>query len=102
VKIVEGEKLFFSTASVCIACDIRLPSLTRNFISFNGPQGTCQNCSGIGTVEYFELELLASNKGSGLRLGAVIPLRKPSIFSRYDQGLSARGLEHGFTLDTDL
>ncbi len=102
VQVVDGEELVFSTSSVCPHCDVSLPPLSPQLFSFNSPQGACPICSGIGSVEYFEPELLAPNKGLSLRRGAIIPWRKPSVLARYEQGLTILGLAFGFTLETAL
>lgn len=100
VQIVDSEELAFSTTSVCLRCDISLPPLSPQLFSFNSPQGACPTCSGIGSVEYFEPELLAPNKGLNLRQGGVIPWRTSSVLGRWEQGLGAVGQAFGFTLDT--
>ncbi|PTN32331.1 excinuclease ABC subunit UvrA [Desulfonatronum sp. SC1] len=102
IQIVDGGEMVFSTTSVCTQCDISLPPLSPQLFSFNSPQGACPTCSGIGSVEYFEPDLLAPNKGLSLRQGGVIPWRKASALARYAEGLQRLGRVHGFTLDIAL
>ncbi len=102
IQIVDGEEQVFSTTSVCTQCEISLPPLSPQLFSFNSPQGACQTCSGIGSVEYFEPDLLAPNKGLSLRQGGIIPWRKATALARYAEGLQRLGQVHGFTLDTPL
>lgn len=102
VQIVDGEELVFSTTSVCPQCRISLPPLSPQLFSFNSPQGACPTCSGIGSVEYFEPDLLAPNKGLSLRQGGIIPWRRPAAMARYETALAALGRVFGFTLDTAL
>ena len=55
------------------SCKISMPRLTPQLFSFNSPQGACTTCNGIGSVEYFEPDLIAPNKGLSLNEGGVIP-----------------------------
>lgn len=52
-----------STTSVCPHCHISLPALSPQLFSFNGPQGACPRCVGLGGVDYFEPRLIAPNMG---------------------------------------
>ncbi|TVM15417.1 excinuclease ABC subunit A [Oceanidesulfovibrio indonesiensis] len=90
----------FSTQSVCPTCKISLPELTPQLFSFNSPQGACPRCSGIGSVEYFEPNLLAPNKGLSLEGQGLLPWRKASVLGRYEERLKKVGKRHKFTLKT--
>ncbi len=92
----------YSTMAVCPDDKISLPPLSPQLFSFNSPQGACPTCSGIGTVDYFEPDLLAPNKGLSLRQGAVIPWKKTRVLERYAERLRRLGQAHGFDLDTPL
>ncbi|MGE4290594.1 MAG: excinuclease ABC subunit UvrA [Desulfovibrio sp.] len=96
-----GERLV-STLSTCPDCKISLPRLSPQLFSFNSPQGACPACSGIGSVDYFEPELLAPNKGLSLSKGAIIPWKNPRLFARHADELKRVGKRHGFDLDTPL
>ncbi|WP_243368300.1 excinuclease ABC subunit UvrA [Fundidesulfovibrio soli] len=93
---------FFSTTSVCPTCKISVPPPTPQLFSFNSPQGACPVCAGIGSVEYFEPDLLAPNKGLSLSQGAILPWKNERLFARLRDQLAGLGQRHGFTLTTPL
>ncbi len=93
---------FFSTSSTCAECGVSMPKLTPQLFSFNSPQGACPECSGLGSVEYFEFDLLVPNKGQSLSEGGILPWRNPRLFARHEDGLKRLGKRHGFTLSTPL
>jgi len=92
----------FSTQSVCPTCRISLPKLSPQLFSFNAPQGACPRCLGIGSIEYFEPNLLAPNKGLSLEGGALLPWKTPRIFNRHREDLARLGLKWGFDLSTPM
>lgn len=102
MAVIKGEEIFFSTEAVCSACQISLPKPSPQLFSFNSPQGACPACSGIGSVEYYEPDLLAPNKGLSLKQGAIIPWKKPRVFERFQEDLERLGKAYGFTLNTLL
>ena len=91
-----------STLSACPECKVSLPSLSPQLFSFNSPQGACQRCLGLGSVEYFEPALIAPNKGLPLAGGALLPWKNPKVFDRYKEELRALGQRYGIALDTPL
>jgi excinuclease ABC subunit A len=93
---------FFSTSSTCATCGISMPALAPALFSFNSPQGACPECSGLGSVESFEFDLLAPNKGLSLQDGGLLPWRNPRLFARHEDDLKRLGRRHGFTLATPL
>jgi excinuclease ABC subunit A len=105
VSVVGGENAgdtFMSTLSTCPSCKISMPRLTPQLFSFNSPQGACPTCNGIGSVEYFEPDLIAPNKGLSLNEGGVIPWNNATRQRQYGPQLKKLGARHGFTLDTPL
>lgn len=102
VSIVGGDDIYLSTMSTCPSCKISMPKLSPQLFSFNSPQGACQVCSGIGSVDYYEPELLAPNKGLSLKSGAVIPWKSPKMFERYEDIFRKLGKKHGFKVETPL
>ena len=102
VSIIGGDDVYLSTMSTCPSCKISMPKLSPQLFSFNSPQGACTLCSGIGSVDYYEPELLAPNKGLSLKTGAVIPWKSPKMFERYEDGFRTLGKKYGFKVDTPL
>ncbi len=97
-----GKDQFFSTHSSCPTCHISMPNPTPQLFSFNGPQGACPRCVGLGSVEYFEPLLIAPNRGLSLADGALLPFARKEVFTRYLPALEALGGRFGFSLDTPL
>ncbi len=102
VAEVGGPEQPMSTLSACAKCRISLPKLTPQLFSFNSPQGACPVCSGLGSVEYFEPDLLAPNKGLSLESGAILPWKNREAFERFRPTLKNLGARHGFSLATPL
>ena len=92
----------YSTSSTCPECKLGLPALSPQLFSFNSPQGACQRCLGLGTVEYFEPALVAPNKGLSLQDGALLPWKNPRVFERYRAQLSSFAERFGVNLSTPL
>lgn len=91
-----------STTSVCAHCRISLPAPSPQLFSFNGPQGACPRCVGLGGVDYFEPRLIAPNMGLSLNTGALLPWATDKMFSRYEDALKALGKRFKFQLSTSL
>lgn len=91
-----------STLSTCPACKISMPRLTPQLFSFNSPQGACPTCNGIGSMDYFEPNLVAPNRGLSLNKGGIIPWKSAYRQDQYGPKLKKLGKKHGFTLDTPL
>lgn len=100
VSVIDGEETIHSTESVCPTCKISLPKLSPQIFSFNSPQGACTRCSGLGSIDYFEPNLLAPNKGLSLAQGGLLPWKNPKVMARYEAGLKVLGKVYGFTLST--
>ena len=92
----------FSTSASCPKCKISLPKPSPQLFSFNSPQGACPACAGIGSVEYYEPDLIAPNKGLSLADGAILPWKNERILARYRARLEGLGKRHGFTLQTPV
>lgn len=91
-----------STLSACPTCHISFPAPAPQLFSFNGPQGACPRCVGLGSTDYFEPCLIAPNQGLSIRKGALLPWASQHVLERYKKSLAALGKRHGFDLDTPL
>ncbi|MDR1777431.1 MAG: excinuclease ABC subunit UvrA [Desulfovibrio sp.] len=97
----EKRDIVHSTTSVCPSCRISLPAPSPQLFSFNGPQGACPRCVGLGSIDYFEPRLIAPNKGLSLKEGALLPWGSRSL-ARYESALAALGKRFDFSLTTPL
>ena len=72
-----GESVFhlYSERFGCIDCGISFPEIEPRFFSFNSPHGACETCAGLGTVNYFDEDLIVPDPKLSIREGAVYPWR---------------------------
>ena len=72
------EEIAYSTEFCNPRTDFILPALTPKHFSFNSLAGACPNCQGLGSVSYFDPELVIPDPTRSLGDGAVAPWRKSS------------------------
>jgi excinuclease ABC subunit A len=68
-----GGEIYFSQRFACVECGISYPEITPRMFSFNSPHGACAECSGIGSIMYFDPELVVQNEDLSLADGAIAP-----------------------------
>src|SRR2546428_7021973 len=68
-----GGEIYFSQRFACVECGISYPEITPRMFSFNSPHGACPECSGIGSIMYFDPELVVQNEDSSIARGAIAP-----------------------------
>jgi excinuclease ABC subunit A len=69
-----GEQaIYFSQTFACVQCGISYPEITPRMFSFNSPHGACAQCSGIGSIMYFDPELVIQNEDLSVADGAIAP-----------------------------
>ncbi|MBU2547650.1 MAG: excinuclease ABC subunit UvrA [Proteobacteria bacterium] len=89
--------LFFSERFACDHCGISYPELTPQMFSFNSPQGACPSCDGLGSMMYFDPDLIVPNPELSLREGAMAPwARSTSVY--YIQMLEALAEHYNFDI----
>ena len=85
-----AEELVFSEHYACGECGISLSEIEPRFFSFNSPYGACPECDGLGTKNYFDVDLVVPDPDLSIREGALAPWknRKSLYFHRILQALS--------------
>ncbi|WP_303722106.1 excinuclease ABC subunit UvrA [Malonomonas rubra] len=73
VEVPDGKSQIFSAKHACIECGLSYPDIEPRMFSFNNPHGACQDCSGLGTRNYFDPEQVVPNPDFSLRDGAIVP-----------------------------
>jgi excinuclease ABC subunit A len=83
VSAVEGQDMVFSERFACIDCGISYPEMTPRMFSFNNPYGACPKCSGLGSMIYFDPDLIMPDRDIPLNRGAikVMGLRAPMFMA---------------------
>jgi excinuclease ABC subunit A len=90
-----NEEVYFSQRFACVACGTSYPEITPRMFSFNSPHGACPNCSGIGSVTYFDPDLIVANEELSLSQGAIAPWTGHGV----RMVLEALAAHYGFSLD---
>ncbi|HHY54337.1 MAG TPA: excinuclease ABC subunit UvrA [Chloroflexi bacterium] len=65
----------FSEHFSCVKCGTSLPEIEPRTFSFNSPHGACPTCTGLGSLQEFDPELVLDEEMS-IEDGAVIPWRR--------------------------
>jgi len=99
LAIIDGGEWEFSEHPFCHTCDLALPEVSPQLFSFNSALGACPTCSGLGTLETFDPDLVIPDPGLSLNQGAIAPWanrRSPPFLAR----LERLGARYGFGLST--
>jgi len=91
-----GGEIYFSQRFACVECGISYPEITPRMFSFNSPHGACTECSGIGSILYFDPELVAPNEDLSVADGAIAPW---ATLAHMQPVLEALAAHYGFSLD---
>ena len=73
----------FSASHACARCGISFRPPTPQLFSFNGPQGMCEACDGLGELYTFLPERLVPDGSLSVRAGAVPLLGRWGDLARY-------------------
>jgi len=65
----------FSEHFSCVKCGTSLPEIEPRTFSFNSPHGACPACTGLGTLQEFDPELVLDEETT-LESGAVLPWQR--------------------------
>ncbi len=74
VDLVDGgESLLFSENFACPDHGVSLPELQPRIFSFNAPHGACPRCTGLGSQQEIDPDLLVPDPGLSIDDGALVP-----------------------------
>ena len=65
------EPLTLSAKFACPECGYSLTELEPRLFSFNSPMGACSECDGLGTMEFFDPDLIIKDANLSLAAGAI-------------------------------
>ena len=94
------DEILYSQKFACSFCGISYAELTPRMFSFNNPHGACPTCSGLGSTNYFDPELIIPDERRSLASGAVAPWERRGA-GHYRQDVIRAVADHfGFDLET--
>lgn len=96
------EERTFSEEFSCADCGVNIPSLEPRDFSFNSPHGACSDCTGLGTKQEIDPELIIPNKKLSLAEGAIKPWSKSGRSRWYDRLLKAVADSHKISLEVPV
>src|SRR5881397_228834 len=74
VDLVDGDKeLLFSENFACPDYGVSLPELQPRIFSFNSPHGACPRCTGLGSQQEIDPDLLVPDPSLSIDDGALVP-----------------------------
>lgn len=99
-KEIDGtvEEVFFSQKNACPNCGFSIGEVQPRFFSFNSPIGACPECTGLGEIRSFDIDLLIPDKDKSFNERGILPFNPESTW--YASHFAAIAKEAGFTLDT--
>lgn len=89
VNAETNEEWLFSEEFACAECGISMPALEPRDFSFNSPHGACPDCTGLGTKQEIDPDLVVPNKKLSLAEGAIKPWSKSGRSRWYERLLKA-------------
>jgi excinuclease ABC subunit A len=104
VDVVGSEEMLFSQNYACPEHEISIEELSPRMFSFNNPFGACENCTGLGSFQRVDPELVVPNTDLSIRQGAIKApgwntLDEKSIAMMYYEAI---GAQYGVSLDTPV
>ncbi len=73
IDVLGGEPMTFSENLLCPEHGIGLPELEPRIFSFNSPHGACPRCTGLGSQQEIDPELVVPDPTLSISEGAVAP-----------------------------
>jgi excinuclease ABC subunit A len=97
----ESQLLTFSEHFACAHCGISFEEIEPRTFSFNSPYGACPECSGLGTHQEFDPQLVLPDHRLSLDEGAVAPWKKSNSNYKREM-LRSIARDYGFRVNQPL
>jgi len=73
IDVIGGEEMLFSQNFACPDHGVSLPELQPRIFSFNSPHGACPRCTGLGSQQEIDPDLLVPDPSVSIDDGALVP-----------------------------
>ncbi len=94
----DANRLIFSSKFACPVSGFTISEIEPRLFSFNSPHGACPACSGLGTEQKIDADLVIPDQSKTLRQGAIAPWSRSSS-PYYTQTLDALARIYKFKTD---
>src|SRR5581483_3249088 len=100
VDVVEGEHMLFSQNFACPDHGVSLAELQPRIFSFNAPHGACPRCTGLGSQQEIDPDLVVPDSSLSIDDGALVPWSLGGSSGFYDAGIQA--VADRYEIDTSV
>jgi excinuclease ABC subunit A len=100
VEMDSGVEHLFSAKFACPHCGYALQELEPRLFSFNNPMGACQECDGLGQIQFFDPARIVAYPHLSLAAGAIKGWDKRNQF--YFQMIESLASHYGFRTDVEF
>ncbi|MBI5901465.1 MAG: excinuclease ABC subunit UvrA [Rhodocyclales bacterium] len=97
VEMDTGKEHLFSSRFACPVCNYALQELEPRLFSFNNPMGACQECDGLGQIQFFDPARVVAYPHLSLAAGAIKGWDKRNQF--YFQMLESLAAHYKFNTE---
>lgn len=100
-KIVKT--LVFSELAICHESGFSIPNQEPRIFSFNNPVGACDNCTGVGTIESFDVNIAIPNDTLSIEAGVLKILEHvyeehPNVKGYFKKKITELARENNFSV----
>jgi len=89
VDVIDGESMLFSQNFACPDHGVSLPELQPRIFSFNAPHGACPRCTGLGSQQEIDPDLVVPDPSLSIDEGALVPWSLGGSSGFYDAVIQA-------------
>jgi excinuclease ABC subunit A len=92
IDVVAGGEMLFSERFACPEHGVSLPELQPRIFSFNSPHGACPRCTGLGSQQEIDPDLIVPDPTLSIAEGALVPwsVGNASFYEAVIQGVADR------------
>src|SRR3954447_20237999 len=100
IHVIDGEEMLFSQNFACPDHGVSLAELQPRIFSFNAPHGACPRCTGLGSQQEIDPDLLVPDPSLSIDDGALVPWSLGGSSGFYEAIINA--VADRYEIDTSL
>jgi excinuclease ABC subunit A len=100
IHVIDGAEMLFSQNFACPDHGVSLAELQPRIFSFNAPHGACPRCTGLGSQQEIDPDLLVPDPSLSIDDGALVPWSLGGSSGFYEAVIAA--VADRYELDTSL